>query len=509
MKKQYKLLSVVILAAIIILATQPALSKENTLTIKCTIDDDGELKCSYDGTSVKPGKYIIVVQSSEDKVRLSEAIYYELNRGDRVSGSDINGKATDGATNEIKIENLTLTEGVNYEIVVKAQIDKNKNNEDSIKIAVEESEESGGGKPSEGVKKTEEVENLSDDVCSCVEQQAIRWVITNGIDNESINNIWTGRKKVTLYFMPDGSPVKPIPSGLSEGDKIILELLLPADTLNENEAYELLDKKQLNYTHYLNIECPKKLLRRILGSFEAVKAIISSQSRAAAKENGGFKCPDNQIKFRTIELAKLDCGAGEVKITIDTVYGEKQQSSFKLSNVYCGTFGVQYVYDFTRGKTFLLHSDTTTNEEGEEVTTKTIRSDKETEGCSLIPAFIIHPAGLDENVNNWSFDRFSLIALLFNLGLGIDAEAPQDRFYVTDNLYFGGIYFTVGASVHKVNTLRGPHEEGDKFDGDEADLPVKYKWGDWDDSVDWVVGATIDVVTLAKMIGNATSKKSD
>lgn len=274
------------------------------------------------------------------------------------------------------------------------------------------------------------------------------------VDRSSV----TGQAKVTLYFFPDGTPVRAIPSDLSERDDITIKVLVAKADIG---------------TASLNVSaCPDEVPFRLQGTY---------------KQAAGFG--QGKVEIGEQDLGSLRCGAGQVSFEVKGPQGSAT-TSLKLGEVYWGTFGVQFTFDFTKEGTL----GTSKNAAGMTVIT---RSD-DLLGPKVVPTFVWHPFGYDPH-------HASVLGVLLNPSLGFDVDAMTNSFYVGDQICAAGLCLAAGAHIRKVNELAKTSglSEGSAFDPTAASLPVEDRWSGKHGGVGPYIGVTVDVNTAAKMLGGS------
>jgi hypothetical protein len=287
---------------------------------------------------------------------------------------------------------------------------------------------------------------------------AARLVVAGDLPGSAVRrSAWTGRGEVTLYFLPDGSPAKPMPKDLSERDTIHLKVLLPKDDLGA-ASFDV-------------TACPTRDLSRIEGSQSGATSGVQSVEA---------------IQIVLQDLPDLRCGSGQTSFTIKTPYGS-QASSLTLGDVYSGTFAVQFTFDFTPSGRLGTGNDGT----GRSVI---IRSDDPL-GPKVVPSFVWHPAGYDPN-------HLSVLGALVNPSLGLDLDAMTSSFYFGDQICGPGVCLAVGGHVRKVDGLTAASGlgVGSPFDPSKGALPTESKWSATGGGLGVFVGATIDVNVAAKLL---------
>ena len=271
-----------------------------------------------------------------------------------------------------------------------------------------------------------------------------------------------GRREITLSFLPDGRPVRPLPADLSERDTIHLAVLMPQDELDAT----------LNV-----IACPDRQPFRISGSFEAVKSQISGAQTNALP-------PVKAIG--TVNLSDLRCGAGQIAFEIKTPYGSTSHS-LKLGEVYTGTFGVQLTFSFSRNGALSLQPDA----QGKAI----IPRDPDYLGPKLVPVFVLHPFGFDPV-------HASVGGALVNPTLGFDLDGITSGFSLGDSvcLYFGCL--TAGLQIRRVDALQGPSglKVGDAYDTTKGALPTTSRFTGSDGGLGPYIGLILDVNAAARLL---------
>jgi hypothetical protein len=274
-------------------------------------------------------------------------------------------------------------------------------------------------------------------------------------------SVWTGRRELTLYFLPNGRPVHPFPVDLSERDTIHLVVLMPLDELDAT----------LNVT-----ACPDRQPFRIDGSFEAAKK-LAGEAQGAFPPVGGIG---------RVDLPDLRCGAGQIAFEVKTPYGSTSHS-LKLGEVYTGTFGVQFTFNFTHNGSLALQLDSS----GKSIITR----NTDFLGPKVVPVFVLHPFGFDAA-------HASVGGALVNPTLGFDLDAITSSFYAGDSicLYFGCL--TAGLQIRRVDELQGPSglKVGDAYDPTKGALPTTQRFTGTDGGLGPYIGAILDVNAAAKLI---------
>ena len=300
----------------------------------------------------------------------------------------------------------------------------------------------------------------SDAAVAAVMQEAQKHIKHNAVDR----NVWgVVGGEVTLYFLPNGEPVDPLPNDLTERDRIHLKILLPTADLGSAKspvAYQL-------------TACPTRDATRIEGDWASVKQVVGMFQGAMA--------------FSEKEIDVLDCGAGTVSFVISTKYGQKV-SALTLAPVYFGTFGVQFAFDATQNGSL----GTGTDSAGKTVVVR----NTDLLGPGVLPVFTLHPFG-------GSFEHPTVAGVLFNPMLGVDLNNLTTSFYVSDSICAWALCLGAGAHIRQVDELTaasGLHV-GDAFDATKGTLPTEKRWQASDGGVGFFFGLTLDVNTTLKLVG--------
>jgi hypothetical protein len=300
---------------------------------------------------------------------------------------------------------------------------------------------------------------------------ALAYALEKGLTQQEDRSIWSGRAKVTLYFLPNGRPISPLPTDLSEHDEIDVFMILPRT---------LAGAGSLNVT-----SCPDKVPYRVDGDFASAKKLIVNVAQGVLPTSA----------FTTQPLGKIDCGAGQVSLRVATVDNQDSTkelsgttSTLVLGSVLWGTVGVQFAFDFTHSGTL----SAATSPSGSVIVRST-----DLLGPKVSPTFIWHPVGLDPQ-------HAAIGSILLNPTLGFDLDAITTSFFVGDSLCWNGLCFCAGAHIRKTDELTAASglKVGDPSPGTDP-LPVEHRWSSSDGGVGFFASVILDLNTAAKIIGGS------
>ncbi|MFV8749674.1 hypothetical protein ACNOYE_03870 [Nannocystaceae bacterium ST9] len=277
--------------------------------------------------------------------------------------------------------------------------------------------------------------------------------------SKSVVPAWS--RRITLYFLPDGTPAFPIPADLEETDIITIAVVVPVGSVIEVE----------------DTSCPELVLGRVRG-LEDEQGLIDESS--GTEQNPNTK-PD---EFEIREFGEFQCSdalgielEGSLANETDThTIDVKREHELPLDKVYFLTVGAGVVFDLSRPTRVSLHERPISGMGGQ--TEQVISQSRDFSGMRPVVTVGAHLCGA--NPNHWRpCDLFSPTLVLDPLriddgfGFGLNLTTPWFGILVAGSMYKSQVLDdNLGVGVGDVWTLPGALPTRERFDANSFGLMV-------------------------------------